>query len=141
MALLALATAITTALPDRPSDNRAAKRTLPVLLGLRRAQYLVMALHAGGLAAYLVWGDRQGLLASGPALAALLLSLGTLGTMWALKERAQPGVPAMVAFVAASIVVNLAAVTSFALASLGRRTSSVTGRPGAPRTRPSLASA
>lgn len=56
LAPMNLACAISTALPDRPSDARADKRTLAVTLGGARARALIVSLELGAVAAFWVWG-------------------------------------------------------------------------------------
>jgi 1,4-dihydroxy-2-naphthoate polyprenyltransferase len=113
---LSLATAITTALPDVPSDARANKRTLPVTFGLRFAQGLIIALYALGLIAFGLQFTERILAASTAAHIFFGLSATALVALPALIPWARPGAQGMVAFVFTSILVNLAWMTGFILA-------------------------
>ena len=109
---LNLANAISTALPDRPADQQVDKRTIPVLIGQRPAQLVVIGLHATGLAFFWWLGIPVIGELDGAALAVFALSLAGLVALIPLVPRARPGTTAIVGFVAISILVNLAWVTS-----------------------------
>lgn len=105
---LNLSNAITTALPDRRSDRLSKKRTVPVWAGLSAAQWSVMGLHLVGLVVFLVLGSQAVGPFHGGTWAALAVSAIALVALFLLRRRARPGSTAIVGFVAASIVVNLA---------------------------------
>ncbi len=115
---LNLANAISTALPDIPSDRRSSKSTIPVLLGLVPAQGLIIALHLVGLALFAFLGfpplEDFGLVAIAFYGIAVLSALALIP----LIPRAKPGENPMVVFVALSILANLAWVTATAVALL-----------------------
>lgn len=114
---LSLACAMSTALPDAPSDARSAKRTTAVLFGVRTAQYLIVGLNVVSLGLFTTWGLK------GPYAATILqgeqlISLLALGC-WTLiflaglgLLHARPGNSAMTWFVALQIVFFLAPVIS-----------------------------
>ena len=115
---LNLSNAITTALPDRPSDRLSEKRTVPVWAGGAAARWLVSGLHVLGLVAFVVWG--QGTMGFEVWTWVLLgaCGVGVLG-LAAMSAKARPGTPAIVAFVAISIAINLGWMVSVMVTLVG----------------------
>jgi 1,4-dihydroxy-2-naphthoate octaprenyltransferase len=101
--LLQLACAMSTALPDEPSDRCSDKRTLAVSLGPKRARAVVLLLLGGALA--WLWarlGHAPNPLWWG--------SVGGWALMWPLWWKAEAGSKAVQAFVFLAIWTNLAAL-------------------------------
>jgi 1,4-dihydroxy-2-naphthoate octaprenyltransferase len=117
---LNLATAVCTALPDEPSDRRADKRTLAVLLGGRRARGLVMALNLTGLIGFAAvalpalrpWLDGAG---TGALLAVPAASILAQAVFYA---RAEPGSRAILGFVFFGLLCNLSLAAGILIAAV-----------------------
>jgi 1,4-dihydroxy-2-naphthoate octaprenyltransferase len=107
---LNLATSLSTALPDEPSDRISRKLTLPVLLGGGAVRVLIIALNSLGLVLFAIL--------AAPAFDDLSWSLEALLALPALSvalqvftaERAGPGTGSILAFVFFSLLCNLSLV-------------------------------
>lgn len=118
-----LATAISTALPDLPSDRRADKKTIPVTLGLLPSHLLIFLLYALGFLAFHLSRSYHFFFLQDPraplfADILLYLSLGALILLLPLLRRSTPGSPFIVVFVFNSILVNLSWTASLIVALL-----------------------
>jgi 1,4-dihydroxy-2-naphthoate octaprenyltransferase len=107
---LNLATSLSTALPDEPSDRISDKRTLAVLLGGTAARTLIIALNCGGLALFAIlvspaFDDLSWSLEALLALPVLSVVLQVL-----MARRAAPGTGSILAFVFFSLLCNLSLV-------------------------------
>lgn len=108
-----LGTAISTALPDLPSDSRAKKRTMAVTCGLLPAHLMVFFLYTFGFLAFFFTPSFELFSLDGsetPLTADLLLYLSVIALclLLPLLRRSTPGTGFIVAFVFTSILVNLA---------------------------------
>ncbi len=112
---LSLACAMSTALPDAPSDARSAKRTSAVVFGVRTAQDLILGLNILALGLFTAWalrGAYAGMIhAQGPFIPGMVLGIwaAILLAVWRLRHP-RPGTLAMSWFVALQIIFFLAPV-------------------------------
>ena len=118
-----LATAISTALPDLPSDRRAEKKTIPVTFGLLPAHLLIFFLYTLGFLAFFLSRSYHFFFLQDPtapltADLLLFLSIGALILLLPLLRRSTPGNSFIVAFVFTSILVNLSWTASLIVALL-----------------------
>ena len=115
---LSLATAISTALPDRASDDRAYKRTVPVRFGSVFATRLVIVLNALGLVAFVIFFHEFAMGACMFARVFFGVSILALIALLPLGPKAVPGSIAIVGFVFMSILVNLSWAGGYIIATL-----------------------
>lgn len=112
---LSLACAMSTALPDAPSDAQSAKRTSAVVFGVRTAQDLILVLNILALGLFTAWAFRGAyagmILAQGPLIPGMVLGVwaAILLAAWRMRHP-RPGTLAMSWFVALQIIFFLAPV-------------------------------
>lgn len=108
-----LACAISTAIPDHPSDGQDNKRTTPVLLGILPAKGLVIMLH---LATAIQLLFRFGILsgAYSPTIAVSVPLIAALALV--LFIRSTPGSRSMLAFTFLSVLATLSSMAALIIA-------------------------
>jgi 1,4-dihydroxy-2-naphthoate octaprenyltransferase len=103
-----LATAISTALPDEPSDRASDKRTWPVLVGPRFARATIIVSNLTGLALFWAFGPQIAAgLDANPA-AVVAVPLVAIAILAVLSPGARAGTRRVLAFVFFGILANLA---------------------------------
>lgn len=114
---LNLATAVATALPDTPSDQRAGKRTLVVTHGIGPARRFILVLSAGALTLHgtLV---HAALVPGVPLWWVLGVPVSSILIAAVIHRRADPGTRMLDAFLFLVILANLAYVAAMVYASV-----------------------
>jgi 1,4-dihydroxy-2-naphthoate polyprenyltransferase len=113
--LLSLTCAMSTALPDEPSDRKSRKRSSAVLLGTRTSQWVILVINAAALC-FLLMAHLSGMTFTGRALISglgagvWLTSLGFLGS--------RPGSRTLTVFVALQVSLFLVGMIGLTVALL-----------------------
>jgi 1,4-dihydroxy-2-naphthoate polyprenyltransferase len=98
--LFSLTCAMSTALPDEPSDRKSRKRSSAVLLGTRTSQWVIMVINAAALC-FLLMAPLSGTMFTGRALISGLGMVGWLTSLSFLGSR--PGSRTLTVFVALQV--------------------------------------
>jgi 1,4-dihydroxy-2-naphthoate octaprenyltransferase len=107
-----LAMAISSSLPDEPSDRLSQKRTTVVNIGITPARTVLVTLYA--LTLVLLYG-LQTTLRVNPIFTFVLILFITVQAALAIRKTVLPGTKAMFYFVALSILTNTVIVTGIAI--------------------------
>lgn len=111
-----LACAMTTALPDEPSDRVSKKRTLVVILGAQRTKYLILGLNVISIAAFpfVSW-----LPPSDPQVYMILFTPALAGIAQIFLINSSPGSRKLTVFVFLSVLTTLSIMGGMAISLLG----------------------
>lgn len=101
-----LAMAVSTSLPDEPSDRKSRKMTTVVHLGNKLSKVLVIALYLVTFISLMIYLSQSIALVSGIIFGLIILGLILLLAYIYLKYQAKPGSQSLFTFVALSILLN-----------------------------------